>query len=149
LSVDLSLFTTLVIGPRAYEAHRELVTQNRRFLAFARKGGTLVMLQDEIPNPQIRPLPFSMTLSRPTVPSVIGAEIPVTAVDPKARLLNWPNAIGPADWSEWVGQRAISVPIAADPRYARILEMHDGDEEENRNALLVAPLGKGTVTYTT
>jgi LmbE family N-acetylglucosaminyl deacetylase len=149
ISVDLSLFTTLVIGPRAYEAHRELVTQNRRFLDFARKGGTLVMLQDQSPNPQIRPLPFSVTLSRPTVPSVIGADIPVTAVDPKARLLNWPNVIGLADWSEWVGQRGISVPIAADPRYTRILEMHEGDEEENRNALLVAPFGKGTIIYTT
>lgn len=149
LSVDLSPFTTLVIGPRAYEAHRELITQNRRFMDFVKQGGTLLMLVDQNPNPQLRPLPFPITLSRPNAPRVVGADVPVTAADPKARLLNWPNAIGPSDWSEWVGQRAMYVPLAVDPHYLRPLEMHEGDEDENRNTVLVAPVGKGTIIYTT
>lgn len=149
LGVDLSQFTTIVIGPRAYEAHRELVTQNRRFMDFVRKGGTLLMLLDQDPDPQIRPLPYPMTLARPTVPRVVSAETPVVAADRKARLLNWPNVIDSADWSDWVGQRAMFVPLTVDPRYTRPLEMHDGDEEENRNTVLVAPVGKGTVIYTT
>ena len=149
VSVDLSQFTTLVIGPRAYDAHRELITQNRRFMEFVKQGGTLLMQVDQYPNPQLRPLPFPITPPRPNAPRVVGAETPVVAADPKARLLNWPNVIGPADWSEWVGQRAMYVPLTVDPRYARPLEMHEGDEDENRNTVLVAPVGKGTIIYTT
>ena len=34
------------------------------------------------------------------------------------------------------------------PRYAHVVEMHDPGEPPNRNALLVAPVGKGRFIYT-
>ncbi|MBI3569447.1 MAG: DUF4350 domain-containing protein [Gemmatimonadetes bacterium] len=60
---DLARFSTLVIGPRAYEAHRELVTYNSRILDFARKGGTVVVQygQGEMTRPGIMPYPIGLT----------------------------------------------------------------------------------------
>jgi hypothetical protein len=41
------------------------------------------------------------------------------------------------------------MPTTADPRYARLLELHDPGEPENRNSILMAHVGKGTLVYTT
>jgi siroheme synthase len=42
-ATDLSRFTTIVVGPRAYEANEVLVRQNPRLLDYANRGGTLVV----------------------------------------------------------------------------------------------------------
>jgi hypothetical protein len=147
LTVDLSKFTTVVLGPHAYQAHRALIAQNARLLEFARGGGTLVMLQDEAPRPGLRPVPYPMMLERPA-PEAVAAEAAVTVVDPRSRLLRWPNVIGPDDWKGWSGSRALLVPTTVDPRYTSILEMHDPGEPANRNTILTAPIGKGGFVYT-
>ena len=41
------------------------------------------------------------------------------------------------------------MPATADPRWRRLLEMHDPDEPPNEHAVLVAPVGKGAYVYTT
>jgi hypothetical protein len=41
------------------------------------------------------------------------------------------------------------MPATADPRWRRLLEMHDPDEPPNEHAVLVAPMGKGAYVYTT
>jgi hypothetical protein len=73
----------------------------------------------------------------------------VTILDRGSRLLNWPNKLAAADWDEWLGARALNVPTTADPHYATVVEMHDPESRENRNSILVARVGKGTVVYTT
>lgn len=145
---DLSRFSTLVIGPRAYEAHKELVTYNHRILDFARKGGTVVVQygQNEMARPGIMPYPigFTQPAARVTV-----EDVPVTVLDPRSRMLNGPNRIGAADWADWVQERALYMPSTIDPHYATPLEMHDPGEPENKGAVLITPLGKGMYVYTT
>ena len=80
---------------------------------------------------------------------ITAPDAPVTVLDPKARVLNWPNRIRDDDWKGWVGERALLVPTLVDEHYSKILEMHDAGENKNQNTLLVAPFGKGTVIYTT
>jgi LmbE family N-acetylglucosaminyl deacetylase len=147
LQVDLSKFTTLVIGPRAFEVHPELMGQKERMLDFVRNGGTMVVLGAQYATTQSGVLPYPAVLSRPTPEHVTVAESPITVLDPKSRLLNWPNAIHEADWENWVRERALFVPTAVDSHYSHVIETHDPGEKENANSLLVTHLGKGTFIY--
>jgi hypothetical protein len=74
---------------------------------------------------------------------------PVTILDPRSRLLAFPNRITPADFERWVQERALYMPETADPRWRRVLEMHDPGEPANAHGVLVAPLGRGAFVYTT
>jgi hypothetical protein len=77
---DLSIFTTIVVGPRAYDAHPELAGESARMLDFARSGGTLVVLngQDNTRLPTL--LAYFATLSRPFPEHITVANAPVTAL---------------------------------------------------------------------
>jgi hypothetical protein len=146
LSVDLSKVTTLVIGPRAFDAFQPLIDQSPRFLEFARKGGTVVVLEHaNIPS---RVLPFPIVVARPIAEHVTSPTARVTTLDARARVLTWPNTIRESDWMNWAGERARYVPTTVDPRWTPLLEMHDLGEKDNRNGLLVGRVGKGTFVLT-
>jgi LmbE family N-acetylglucosaminyl deacetylase len=146
--LDLSRFTTVVVGPRAYEAHRELVAYNARLLDFARKGGTVVVQygQQEMTRPGL--LPYPIALGRPAQ-RVTEEDAPVTVLDTRSRILTTPNRIGESDWADWVQERALYMPSTIDAHWSTPIEMHDPGEPPNNGALLVAPVGKGMYVYTT
>lgn len=150
LNADLSQFTTVVIGTRAYEARPELVAFHSKLLEFARKGGTVVVQSGTRLTYELGVFPHRLALA-PDGPedrvTVEGA--PVTVLDPASRILTWPNRIGEADWKGWVLERAAFMPRIIDERYSTPLEMHDPGEPENRGALVITRLGKGTYIYTT
>ena len=148
LRFGLDGISTLVFGPDAFRVDPNLAGMSDRFADFVRKGGTIVMLgnPDALSLPGIVPYPLALAL--PYSDQVTKRSAPVTPLDSHDRLLSWPNRIVALDWSEWVGERATSIPSTVDPRYARVLEMHDPGEPPNRNALLVAPVGKGRFIYT-
>ena len=142
---DLSRFSTVVVGTRAYEAHRDLVTYNSRLLDFAKKGGTVVVQYgQDIATLGVMPFP----VTTPRTSRVTDEDAPVTILDPRSRVLNSPNKIGKDDWADWVQERALYMPTVIDPHYATPLEMHDPGEPDNKGALLVTPLGKGTYVFT-
>jgi LmbE family N-acetylglucosaminyl deacetylase len=145
--LDLSRFTTVVIGPRAFEAHPELVGQRERLLDFARGGGTLVVLNAQHAPRAPGLFAYPTALASPRPEHVATADAPVTPLTSGSRLLAWPNRIDDADWRDWVRDRALFVPSVVDERYARVVEMHDPGQRENRNAILVARLGRGTYVY--
>jgi LmbE family N-acetylglucosaminyl deacetylase len=145
---DLSKYGAIVVGPRAFAASAALVAQAPRLQNFARNGGTVVVQygQQEIQAPGILPYPVSLArlAQRVTIETA-----PVSVLAPADKLLNFPNRIGSSDFDGWVQERATYMPTTADPHYRRILEMHDPGEPPNENAVLVAPLGKGSFVYTT
>ncbi|MEO7456403.1 MAG: PIG-L family deacetylase [Gemmatimonadaceae bacterium] len=145
---DLSDFTTIVIGPDAYETNRGLYMLGPRLAEFARRGGTLVVMSNPAAARQAGVLPFPVTFATPLGDRVTADDAGVRMLEPRNRLLTWPNVIRDQDWSQWVGARATGIPGSADARYAAAIEMHDAGERENRNSLLVATLGKGRVVYT-
>jgi hypothetical protein len=147
-TADLSKFTTIVVGPRAYESSPTLVANNPRLLDFARAGGTLMVQygQFEMANPGM--MPYPITHSRPA-DRVTEEDAPVRVLDPGSPLLNTPNKIGPKDFEGWVQERSLYMPRTHDARYTALLSMNDTGEPPNDGAILVAPLGKGTYVYTT
>ncbi|HEY3258543.1 MAG TPA: PIG-L family deacetylase [Gemmatimonadaceae bacterium] len=146
-TVDLSLFHTVVIGPRAYEAHRELVDNNPYLLDYARRGGTLVVQygQYEMTRPGV--MPYPITISRPH-DRVTDENAPVI-VDRSADFLVHPNRIGDADFQGWVQERSLYMPRTFDERYQSFITMNDPGEPPNRGAILVTPYGNGLYVYTT
>jgi hypothetical protein len=143
--VDLSRFSTVVVGTRAYEAHSELVAYNARLLDFVKKGGTLVVQYGQtLATNGVMPYPVTI----PRTSRVTVEEAPVTVLDPRSRVLNSPNRIGDADWKDWVQERGLYMPTLFDSHYAAPLEMHDPGEADIKGGLLVTPLGKGMYVFT-
>ncbi len=145
---DLTRFTSIVVGPRAYEASEDLVRQNPRLLEYARRGGTLVVQYGAQDMNRFPVTPYPLQWTRPAA-RVTMEEAPVTVLQPSSPLLTLPNRIGPDDWAGWVQERATYMPSTIDPRYTAVLAMNDPDEPANRGALLVAPVGKGRYVYVT
>jgi hypothetical protein len=148
LSVDLSKVTTIALGPGVFDAKPELLGQAARLTEFVRKGGTLVVLRGGRADALAQLLPYPVSFANPAGERVTEGDAAVRVLDAKARVLNWPNRIGAADWADWNGARALAVPTTADPRFPGIVEMHDPGQPENRNAILMARVGKGVVVYT-
>ena len=145
---DLRRFTTIVVGPRAYGAIPALVVNNGRLLEFARRGGTLVVQygQQEMTRPGI--LPYPITLAQPA-DRVTEEDAPVRVLDPSSQLLTVPNTITDADWKGWVQERSTYMPATWDPQYRTVVSMNDTGEKPNDSGILVAPVGNGTLVYTT
>jgi LmbE family N-acetylglucosaminyl deacetylase len=147
-STNLSSFTTVVVGPRAYQASRELRDNNQYLLNFARNGGTLVVQYGQYEMTLPAMMPYPITIARPH-DRVTEENAPVTVLDPASRAFHLPNRITPADYEGWVQERALYMPRTFDPSYHPLLAMNDSGEQPNRGAILLASYGKGMYVYTT
>ena len=147
-TADLSRYTTIVVGPRAYESSPALTAQNPRLLGFAKGGGTVVVQYGQFEMQRPGMLPYAITLERPAR-RVTLEEAPVTILAPQHPVLTGPNRIGTADFDGWVQERGLYMPSSFAPEWTPLLEMGDPTEPANRGALLVGAYGKGTWVYVT
>ena len=143
---DLSQFSAIVIGPRAYQASPTLQDNNDYLLAYVRNGGRLVVQYGQAEMEQSGIMPYPITLQR-RAERVTEENAPVTFSDPQSPLLNAPNKITQDDFNGWVQERALYMPSTFDPRYRSMLSMSDPGEQPNRAAILAAPYGRGTYIY--
>jgi hypothetical protein len=170
---DLSRFRTIIVGPRAYETDPDLEANNDRLLAFARRGG-LVLVQYQqydffLNGYAAYPLTVGSrapgtaappTATRPGSSSVGGTALlgghervtdenaPVAILRPVHSVLLGPNKIGPDDWNGWVQERGLYFAHSWDPAFKPVLEMHDPGEGPLEGSLLIAKTGSGTYVYT-
>ena len=169
---NLGRFDAIVVGPRAYEIDSALVTNNRRLLEYARRGGLVIVQYQQHRFFEGRFAPYPLTVggqplrldtegpprsaagtapSRPAAPvshdRVTDENAPVRIVKdhPVARM---PNRLTDQDWKGWVQERGLYFARTWDPRYQPVLETHDPGEPPLRGGLLIAPVGKGTYVYT-
>lgn len=149
---DLSRFTTIVTGVRAYQVRRDLRAANRRLLRYVEEGGHLVVQYNRLDFNQgaaespFAPYPgFVVTGDRVTDET---APVRIRAAD---RVLAAPNVLSSADWDGWVQERGLQFAKVQDPRYLDILASADPfplNPGEKTGLLVVAAVGKGTWTYT-
>ncbi len=145
---DLSKYSAVVVGPRAFDASEVLRANNDRLLEYARAGGTLVEQYGQYEMASNGLLPYPITISRPAN-RVTEEDAAVTILDPSSPILNTPNKITQADFADWVQERSTYMPHTFDGHYHAILSMHDTGEPPNDAGILIAPLGKGTFEYVT
>ncbi|HEV2834510.1 MAG TPA: hypothetical protein VGW58_04280, partial [Pyrinomonadaceae bacterium] len=149
---DLSVFHTIVLDNRPYEAHPELVGLNTRLLKFVEDGGSLVVFYSKTNEwnpdgrrnrPQLAPFPIILDDDR-----VTQEDAPVTFLQPRHPLLNFPNRITQADFANWVQERGLYFPREWDPHYTAVLATSDRREPLLKGGLLVAQYGKGNYIHT-
>ena len=144
-SGDLSKYNVIVLGIRAYASRPELAANNRRLLDYVRNGGNLVVqYQSGEYDHNFGPYPY--TLGR-SAEKVVDETAPVTLLDPKNPVLNWPNQITAADFDGWVEERGHSFMESWDPKYTALTETHDPGQDPQKGGLLVAHEGKGIYIY--
>jgi hypothetical protein len=144
--VDLSKFTTVVVGPRAYQASQILRDNNTYLLEYVKNGGRLVVQygQYELTRPGM--MPYPITIRNPH-DRVTDENAPVTILDPSAPVLNFPNKITQQDFAGWVQERALYMPYTMDAHYHAVMSMNDPGEQPNKGAIISATYGKGTYFY--
>ena len=145
---ELEGLSTVIIGPDALRVDPDLATQMPRLTEFVRKGGTVLILDNSSVVSRGDILPYPVSFARPFPESVTREDAEVLVTDAKSRLMTWPNEIRASDWADWVSARAVTLPTSVDPRYATVMETHDPRQPTNKNAILVATIGKGKLIYT-
>ncbi len=143
---DLSRYTAIVAGIRAYNTRPRLAQATKRLLKYAEDGGTVVVQYDTtggLVTDRIGPYPFKLSHDRVTV-----EEAPVTFLKPDSSLLNFPNRLTAADFDGWVQERGLYFAGSWDPRYETVIASHDPGESDKPGGLLFAKVGKGAWVYT-
>jgi LmbE family N-acetylglucosaminyl deacetylase len=141
-SGDLSQWSTIVIGIRAYSTRPELATLQSRLDDYVKAGGTLLVQYQSQTFPAPLPLAMGQTPER-----VVDETTPVKLLVPADPLLTWPNKITVADFDGWYEERGHSFLDSWDPGYAALTETADPGQDPQRGGLLVTHPGKGTYIY--
>jgi LmbE family N-acetylglucosaminyl deacetylase len=148
----LAGYDTIIIDNRGYEAHPGLIGANARLLKFVEEGGTLIVFYhkdnewnpDPAKNrPQLAPYPIVLGNER-----VTDENAPIRFLQPRHRLLNYPNRITQADFKSWIQERGLYYPKEWDKRYAALFSTNDPGEPALRGGLLVGKHGQGNYIYT-
>ena len=143
---QLSQYDALILGIRAFNTRPWLAYKNKELFEYVENGGTLIAQYNtshRLVTEEVAPLPLKLSHDRVTV-----EEAPVTFIDGKHPVLNYPNKITLNDFEDWVQERGLYFPDEWDDAFVPILSMNDPGESTKKGALLVAPYGKGYYCYT-
>lgn len=160
---DLSRYTTIVTGIRAYQTRPDLKAYHHRLMKYVEDGGHLVVQYNkfefnalaEAPAGQGRrpagqtspfaPFPAAVTSNR-----VTEEEAPVRILAPDDPVMSVPNRITDTDFQGWVQERGLYFFGAKDAKYRELLAAGDPwpkNPGQKVGLLTVATVGKGTWTY--
>ena len=161
-SADLSRYTVVMTGVRAYERRGDLRAYNQRLLDYAAQGGTVIVQYNkfEFNEAQYGPYPGTIGRARQTATPfgrfiadrVTDETAPVKVLVPSHPIFTTPNRIGEAAWRGWVQERGLYFfgTDTADKRYVDLVEMADpypNNPGVKRGALVEAKVGKGRWIY--
>ena len=172
---DLSKYTTIVTGTRAFQNRNDLKANYARVMKYVGDGGNLVVQYNKFefnvlaqpvfaggfsggpgggpggggprrqPDSPFAPYPAAVISDRVTV-----EEAPVEISVPDARLLSSPNKIGDTDFSHWVQERGLYFLEARDARYLDLLKSRDPwpkNPGDKKGLLVTTRVGSGTWSY--
>jgi LmbE family N-acetylglucosaminyl deacetylase len=149
---DLSQFSSIVVGLRAYELRHDLPGANQRLLDYVSNGGTLVVQYERDfawDRAQYAPYPAKITPpSGSPLPRITDETSPVKFLKPDDPLLNRPNKITQEDFNGWVQERGLYFWSQFDSKYTPLLAMNDPGEPDQNGSLVYTNYGKGVYIYT-
>jgi LmbE family N-acetylglucosaminyl deacetylase len=146
-SGDLSQYSVIMTGVRAYERRPDLRANNQRLIAYAEQGGTVLVQYNkfEFNDAQYGPYPAKVSANR-----VTDENAPIEVLAPTHPVFSTPNKLGPETWAGWVQERGLYFLGERDSRYVDLLQSAD-PFEYNRGiktgALVEARVGKGRWVY--
>jgi len=145
-SADLSRYSAIVAGIRAYEVRADLIANNARLLDWVAKGGTFVVQYNKHEYVEGGFAPFALTMAQPAG-RIADEASPVALLDSTHAILASPNRIGAADFEGWVQERGLYFAETWAEPFRPLLAMTDPGEAPREGSLLVAPHGDGTYVY--
>lgn len=144
---NLKKYDAILTGVRLVNTETKMPTWMHELLEYVNNGGTLVMQYNttqDLATTEIGPYPFSLSRSR-----VTEEDAHVEVLNPKHKLLNYPNKITKADFEGWVQERGLYFPEKFDStKYQTIFSMNDAGEKPLTSSVLYTPYGKGHYVYT-
>jgi hypothetical protein len=144
-AADLSGYTALMLGIRAYAAREDVKRHNQKILDFAARGGVvIVQYNTQEYDGNFGPYPYSMTTRAEEVSE---EDAPVTILEPGRPVFAEPNRITPGDFMGWVEQRGSKFWMTWDARYTPLIETHDTGQDPQKGVWLEARHGKGLYVY--
>jgi len=142
---DLSPYTSIILGTRAYAVRPELKAVNHRLLDYVHGGGVLIVqynLQDFDHN--YGPYPFTLGTNPQ---KVVDEHSKVKLLKSDNPVFSWPNRITEDDFSHWVEERGHGFLQSWDAQYEPLVETADPEQDPQRGGLLLARYGKGAYIY--
>jgi len=144
---DLSKYSTIIAGIRAYNTVTQLKYTNDRLMDYVKNGGNYIVQYNknfDLVTDKIGPYMLHPSNTRTTEED---SKVLFLAKDNP--ILNTPNKITDADFDGWVQERGLYYPDKWDTtQYLPILEMSDSGEKPVDGSLLTTTYGKGHFTYT-
>jgi LmbE family N-acetylglucosaminyl deacetylase len=144
-SADLSKYSVILLGVRAYAARDELKAYNSRLLDYVKNGGVMIV-QYNTPefDHNFGPYPYEMG-SNPE--EVTDEESKIDILDPQNPVFLWPNQITARDFEGWVEERGSKFLKSWDSHYEALLSTQDEGQMPQKGGLLYARYGKGVYLY--
>ena len=114
---------------------------------YVKEGGVLLVQYNTNNNigpvkAKIGPFPFTISRNR-----VTDETAPVTFIDPRNSLLNYPNKISSKDFEGWIQERSTYHAVNFSSNYKALFNMHDEGESDQPGSLIYADYGKGRFIY--
>jgi LmbE family N-acetylglucosaminyl deacetylase len=157
---DLSRFSTILTGIRAYETRPDLRSSHGRLMRWVEAGGHLVVQYNRAAFNRVAPeaeapptdstSPYTPYAAAVTSERISDEGAPLRVLVPDHPLMTTPNRIGEGDWAGWVQERGIQLLAARDARFTELLAATDPfpyNPGEKRGILVEARVGRGTWTY--
>jgi hypothetical protein len=144
---NLSRFSTIVTGVRAYERRGDLRAENSRLLDYVRDGGTLIVQYNKTEFNQAQYGPWDAKVSSERATDEFA---PVRLLAPADPLFNAPNKITDATWQNWVQERGLYFLGEHDSRYRDLIAIDEPfpyNRGEKHGALVSAQYGRGHWVY--
>jgi LmbE family N-acetylglucosaminyl deacetylase len=139
-------FDVLMTGIRAYNVVTGLAFKQSLLLDLVKSGKTMIVqynTTDDLVTNEMAPYPLKISKDRVTEENA-----DVVFLDPKNRVLNYPNTITSDDFKSWKQEQGLYYPSSWDSHFTPILSSHDKGESPKEGALLIASYGKGYYLYT-
>ncbi len=146
-AAKLKKYDAIITGIRAVNVEKRMAYWMPILLEYAANGGTLVMQYNttqDMATTKLGPYPFTLASDK----RVTEEDAKITFIDPKSRLLNYPNKITDADFANWVQERGLYFATKWDDKYTTLFSMNDAGEDPLKGGTLYTKTGKGHYIYT-
>jgi LmbE family N-acetylglucosaminyl deacetylase len=144
---DLSKYSVIMTGVRAYGNRPDLRANNQRLLDYVHDGGVLLVNYNrtEFNDAQYGPYPAKTSSNR-----ITDENAPIRILVPDHPVFTTPNVIGPSAWDGWVQERGTYFLGDRAKEYVDLLESEDpfsNNAGPKRGALVEAHYGTGRWVY--
>ena len=146
-AAKLKKYDAIITGIRAVNVEKRMSAWLPVLLQYAANGGTLVMQYNttqDLATTNLGPYPFTLASGL----RVTEEDAKITFTDASSRLLNYPNKITDADFTDWVQERGLYFAGKWDAHYQTPFSMHDAGEQPLMGGTLCTKTGKGNYIYT-